>query len=51
VVLFVVLVLAGIDVWATRRYAITQFRKIQTDRRAMIERQVIKMRQERNGHG
>jgi hypothetical protein len=50
-VLFTVVLLAGVDLWATRRYARRQFRKLQADRRAMIERQATRLRQERNGHG
>lgn len=46
-----VVVLAGADLWATRRYALRQFRKLQDDRRAMIARQTTRLRQERNGHG
>jgi hypothetical protein len=43
-----VVALAGLDLWATRRYALTKFRQIQTDRRAMIERQITKWREERD---
>ena len=50
VLLFTVVMLAGADLWATRTYALRQFRKLQADRRAMIERQATRMRQERNGH-
>lgn len=50
-VLLAVVFLAGVDLWATRRYAFRQFRKLQADRRAMVERQAQRMRQERNGHG
>jgi hypothetical protein len=49
-VLFVVLLLAAVDLFSTRRYAREAYRKLQADRRAMIERQVIRLRQERNGH-
>ncbi len=48
--LLVVLLLAAVDLFATRRYARRAYRKLQADRRAMIERQVIRLRQERNGH-
>jgi hypothetical protein len=48
--LLVVLLLAAADLFATRRYARRAYRKLQADRRAMIERQVIRLRQERNGH-
>jgi hypothetical protein len=50
-VLLVVLVLAGLDLWATRRFARSQYSKIAGDRRAMIQRQVNRLRQERNGEG
>jgi amino acid transporter len=48
-VLLSVVLLAGLDLWATRRYALRQYRKLQADRRAMIERQASRLRQERNG--
>jgi hypothetical protein len=50
-VLLVVLILAGLDLWATRRFAIGQYRKIAGDRRAMIQRQVNRLREQRNGEG
>src|SRR5204863_486007 len=37
VVMFTVLVFALLDVWATRRFALRQFRKIHADRRAMLQ--------------
>ena len=49
-VLMAVIFLAALDYWATRRYALRQHRKIVNDRRAMIEREVARLRQERNGH-
>ncbi len=49
-VLMVVIFLAAFDYWATRRYGLRQHRKIIDDRRAMIEREVSRLRQERNGH-
>jgi hypothetical protein len=48
--LLAVLFLAAVDLFSTRRYAREAYRKLQADRRAMIERQVIRLRQERNGH-
>jgi hypothetical protein len=45
----VVFFLAAWDLWATRLYSVREHRKIQADRRAMIERQVARMRQQRNG--
>jgi hypothetical protein len=49
-VLLAVLFFAAVDLWSTRRYARKAYRKLQDDRRAMIERQVMRLRQERNGH-
>lgn len=49
VVMLVVLALAAADLWATRRFAQRQYRKIADDRRAMIRRQITRLRQERNG--
>jgi hypothetical protein len=48
-VLALILLMAGVDVFATRHYAFTQMRQIQADRRAMIQRQLERWRQERNG--
>jgi ABC-type Fe3+ transport system permease subunit len=50
-VLLLVLALAAIDLLSTRRYGLKQYRKLQADRRAMIERQANRIRRERNGHG
>ena len=49
-VLLAVVVLAGMDLWATRTFALREHRKIQADRRAMIERQAARLRHERDGH-
>jgi len=49
-ILMAVVFLAALDYLATRRYGIRQHRKIIDDRRAMIEREVSRLRQERNGH-
>lgn len=46
--LLAVVFLAALDLFATRRYGLRQQRKLQAERRAMIERQVSRMRQERN---
>jgi hypothetical protein len=48
-VLGAILLMAAIDVFATRHYAFTQLRQIQIERRAMIQRQLERWRQERNG--
>lgn len=50
-VLLAVMILAGVDVIATRRYGREQYRRLQADRRAMIEHQTNRLRQERNGQG
>jgi hypothetical protein len=49
-VLLTVIVVAAVDAWSTRAFGLRQYRKLQADRRDMIERQVIRLRQERNGH-
>lgn len=54
--IFTVLVLLGIvfivalDVIAIRRFSMRHMRQIQSERRAMIEREVALMRSQRNGH-
>jgi hypothetical protein len=50
-VLLVIVSLAALDLWATRRFARSQRRRLQADQRAMIERQISRMRAEGNGHG
>ncbi len=47
-VLLVVVILVGFDLWSIRRYALREQRKLLEDRRAMIARQAHRMRQERN---
>ncbi len=49
VLLGLIVMFAGIDLIATRRYALTQLRRIQTDRRAMLQRQLARWREERGG--
>jgi len=49
-VLLAIVGLAAADLWAIRRFGLRQHRKIQAERRAMIERQVARLRRERNGH-
>jgi ABC-type Fe3+ transport system permease subunit len=49
-VLLVVVILAAVDALATRSYALRQFRKLAADRQAMIERQAMRLRRDRNGH-
>lgn len=50
-VLLSLLGLAAFDLWAIHRFGLRHHRQIQADRRAMLERQVARMRTERNGHG
>ncbi len=47
--LMAVIFLAAWDLWAIRLYSVREHRKIQADRRAMIERQAARMRRQRNG--
>jgi hypothetical protein len=49
ILLGLIVMLAGVDLFATRRYALTQLRRIQSDRRAMLERQLARWREERDG--
>lgn len=52
-VLLAVVVLAFIDMWATRRFAVQAHRQLQAERRDMIDRQIARLKQEkqeRNGH-
>jgi ABC-type Fe3+ transport system permease subunit len=49
-ILMAVVLLAALDLWSIRRYGLRQHRKLIADRRAMIEREVARLRQERNGH-
>jgi len=48
--LMAVVFLAALDFWATHRYGLRQHRKIIEDRRAMIEREISRLRRERDGH-
>lgn len=50
VVFFLLIITAGLDVLAIRRFGRRHLRQIQEDRRAMIERQAARMRSQRNGH-
>jgi hypothetical protein len=44
-----VVTLAAFDLWSIRRYGKLQHRKLSDDRRAMIARQLRRLREERNG--
>jgi hypothetical protein len=48
-VLLGLLVTAAFDIRAIRRFGIREYRKIQAERRAMIEREIALRRQQRNG--
>jgi hypothetical protein len=50
-VLLGIIVLAGLDLLAIRRYGWRQLRQIQADRRAMLEEHIARARSQRNGHG
>jgi hypothetical protein len=45
--LLVLLVIAAVDFWVVRRYGQAQMRRLQEDRRAMIESQSARLRQRR----
>jgi len=49
VLLGAIVMLAGLDLFATRLYGLKELRKINTDRRAMLQRQLDRWRQERDG--
>lgn len=45
--LMAVVLLAAVDLWATRRHGLRLYRKLREDRRAMVRRQVERLRRER----
>jgi hypothetical protein len=45
--LLVLVILAGFDLWAVRRFGLRELRRLQEDRRAMIARQSALLRQRR----
>ncbi len=49
VVLLAVVVLAGIDLWETRGRGLRERRKLLDDQRVMLQRQVTRLRRERDG--
>jgi hypothetical protein len=49
-VLLALMVLAALDFWATRDYARREQRKLRDERRAMIQDELARLRQQRNGH-
>jgi hypothetical protein len=49
-VLLAVVVLAALDLWATRRYAVRERQKIRDDRRAMVAEELARLRREREDY-
>jgi hypothetical protein len=49
-VLLALMYLALLDWWAIRSFGRRSYRQIQADRQAMLEREVARLRSERNGH-
>ncbi len=47
ILLFVIISLAMLDIWATRRYAWQQFRRIQAEHRTVLERDLALYRQQK----
>jgi heme/copper-type cytochrome/quinol oxidase subunit 2 len=47
--LLALVILASADIWFTRRFSLRQQRKILAERRAMLEREVARLRERRNG--
>lgn len=47
----IIVMLAGLDLFATRMYGLRELRQINSDRRAMLERQIDRWRSGRNGTG
>jgi hypothetical protein len=48
--LLAIVILAGIDFFAIRRFGLRHYRQIQADRRAMIEGELSRIRSQRNGY-
>jgi uncharacterized membrane protein YjgN (DUF898 family) len=48
-ILMAIVFIVAFDMWATRRHSLLEQRKIQADRRAMLEQQINRLRHERNG--
>lgn len=49
--LMAMVALACSDIWAIRRYGMRHLRRIQSDRKAAIEKELAAYRSRRNGHG
>ncbi len=50
-VLLALICLAAVDAFATRRFGFMQYRKIQEERKAMIENELGRIRSQKNGPG
>lgn len=50
-VLLGILALAAVDMWAIAKYGVRHHRQIEADRRAMIEEEAARYRQQGNGRG
>lgn len=48
--LFAIIMFAAVDVWAILRYGLRHHRQLRAEHRAGLERDVARLRQERNGH-
>jgi hypothetical protein len=49
--LMAMIALACVDLWAIRRYGMRHLRRIQSDRKAAIDKDIAAYRSRRNGHG
>jgi len=49
VVLMALVLLAALDLWSTRRFTVQQMRRLQDERRAAIQEEIDRRRQQRNG--
>jgi hypothetical protein len=49
-VLLAILCLAFADLWAIRSFGLRHYRKIRAERREVIQREVARLRSQRNGH-
>jgi hypothetical protein len=49
--LVILIFLVAADIWSTRLFSMRQQRKLLDDKKAMIEREVARLRSGRNGHG
>jgi hypothetical protein len=50
VILFAIMALALVDFLAIRRFYLRSYRQIKADRNEMLQREIVRLRSERNGH-